>query len=120
VRSPVALAASLVNGSPRRWFGVYQKSHCLQTALGLNAGIDATSAADRLGFRPKFGYVRARNRDLPRGHADSAVEPHIFAIEVCAGNHGVGELGIFFGAAEPLGEGHGRGERGFHVVGCAL
>src|ERR1700712_770628 len=38
--------------------------------------------------------------DLARCHADGAVEPDVFAVEVAVGDHGVGELCIFLRPAE--------------------
>ena len=57
---------------------------------------------------------------LARCHADGAVQAHALAVEVAVGDHGLGQVGVFVGLAQPLGEGHGGGQRGLHVVGRAL
>src|SRR5262249_49392429 len=58
--------------------------------------------------------------NLARRHADRAVKPHVLAIEVAVGDHGVGELGVFLGPTEPAREGYLRGQRLLQMLRCAL
>src|SRR5436190_15906164 len=54
-----------------------------------------------------------------RRHADGAVKPHVLAVEVAVGDHGVRKLRIFLGPAEPARERHRRAQRRLHVLCCA-
>src|SRR5262245_61441283 len=78
----------------------------VRTASMISASAMVMSPGDRLSVL----------RSLARRHADRTVEPHVLAVEVAVGDHGVGELRVLLRPAEAAREGDLRSERLLQVL----
>src|SRR5450830_323998 len=108
-----ALRATLVDCSPT-W--LTQPRNTSSTSAGSMPVRSSTAwmtwAASSTGCQPA--------RRPPRRPADGPVEADALAVEVAVEDQAFGQLGVFDGLAQALGEGHRGGQGGFHVLGRAL